>query len=164
MKAHATPQCSPALTQRLDDWISTHSMRRTPERATLLGVIETLRAPFSPAEVWEACKDVMTLSRGCVYGNLRLFTQAGLIAPVKDASGVGRRFRINSQPRREARMRIHMRCNNCGAVRSVYDPGLESYLRERRYAYFAPESPREGISPFSVLIEGLCSKCRRQSK
>lgn len=164
MSTRPESECSPSLATRLEAWISSRNLRNTPERTTLLGVMENLRAPFSPAEVWKACKVVMNLSRGCIYGNIKLFTEAGLISPVKDASGAARRFRINSEPKREPRMRIHMRCNNCGAVRSVYDPGLESYLRERRYAYFRPESAHEGLSPFSVLIEGLCSKCCRQLK
>ena len=63
-----------AVRQKLDDYLETNNLRKTPERYAILDAVFSLRGHFSMEELDEyLTTNNFRVSRATLYNNLRLF-------------------------------------------------------------------------------------------
>lgn len=138
----------------LEQYITTHRMRRTPERIAILKQICHLSRSFTAEQIFETMDTKYHVSLATVYSTLQLFTRCNLVA----------RHEIEGQPARYQRLfgngtrrYIHLICIHCGKVTEHQDNYLSNLVEGRSFKSFTPLYP-------SFFVYGLCSKCARQQK
>jgi Fur family ferric uptake transcriptional regulator len=128
--------------------ISDKGHRLTRARRGVIGALAGAGAPVSVRALHEAMgpggPDLVT-----VYRTLRWLVEIGVVRAVHAGPG-GERFELGP-PDPHAH---HLRCDRCGAVRTVPDCGLDGALLDRIQREF-----RFGVTHHHLVLHGLCGDC-----
>lgn len=139
----------------LNRYLSSHRMRRTPERNAILETVLRMNKHFYIDTICEAMAESdFRVSRATVYNTIDLFADAGIV----------RRHRFGNEPAQYEKIvdcaganHQHLVCTQCGKVKEIKDQSLIKTLANQRYQAFTPEY-------FQFYIYGTCAQCSRRNK
>lgn len=98
-----------------------HALKSTRQRAILLDVVLGRSGHFSLDEVFAAASAEMpAIGYATAYRTLKLFLEAGLIAPIDLGDGVSRYEVVRQEEHHD-----HIVCTSCGRVVEFVDPNIE---------------------------------------
>lgn len=136
---------------RLERYLASRGMRKTPERFAILKAVCQTEGHFDAEELYGLMeKRLYHVSLVTVYNTLQLFTRAGIV----DSHRLSKRdsvFELAKQGH------IHLVCSQCGRVREENDPELAQLLASKHYKGFTQSS-------FGIDVFGLCSSCVRKNR
>ncbi|MBO4994992.1 MAG: transcriptional repressor [Muribaculaceae bacterium] len=134
-------------------YMSTHKLRKTPERYAILEKVFDITTHFVVETLYSKLEDDgYHVSKATIYNTLLLLTDAGLV----------RRHTFAGQPAQFEKIsgitnHHHLVCSRCGKVKEITDPEIDELLNARRYGSFHP-------AYVDLHIYGVCSRCLRKSK
>lgn len=141
-----------ALT-KLNAYIKTHNMRKTPVREIILEQVCLLPQPFTAEQLTQACKEEH-ISTGTIYNTLDLLIEAQLLNAVNHQCGKNAMQYELIQGRQ---IRMQIRCTQCGRVTEIRDKAIDNLIRIRKYSNFE-------MQRYSLFIYGECKHCRKTKK
>lgn len=98
-----------------------HALKSTRQRAVLLDVVLSRPGHFSLDEVFAAAAaELPVIGYATAYRTLKLFLEAGLIAPIDLGDGVSRYEVVRHEDHHD-----HIVCTGCGRVVEFVDPHIE---------------------------------------
>ncbi|HEU0052426.1 MAG TPA: Fur family transcriptional regulator [Longimicrobium sp.] len=133
--------------------ISNQGHRLTRARRTVIRALERAAAPLSVRALHEGMgtdgPDLVT-----VYRTLRWLMEIGVVRAVRAGPG-GDRFELGGpDPHLH-----HLRCDRCGAVRTVAECGLDEAVLARIQREF-----RFGVTHHHLVLHGLCFECMQAAR
>lgn len=136
-----------------DDYLHSHSLKRTPERMAILDAVTDMNRHFTIENLHDRIVDGgYRLSLGTVYNTIRLLVDCGLM----------RCHRFGGQAEYErvspvGGCHLHLVCIRCGSVRELREADLLKTLSDHRYSTFKPDY-------FDLTVYGTCSRCQRRRR
>lgn len=148
MAEQATPAAS--AQRRLNDYLRQEGGRATPERCAILDVALAMKGHFTAEELHEQIgKGSMPIARSTVFATVDLLVKANILQA--RVLGGRRVFEKTSSPHH------HTICTDCGRIKDLRDPHIDSFLKRRTYSAFNPDE-------FELIITGTCSACARKKR
>lgn len=139
-----------AVRQKLDDYLETNNLRKTPERYAILDAVFSLRGHFSMEELGEyLTTNNFRVSRATLYNNLRLFKKLRFVVCHRLQNGT--RYESCSDDKEHC----HQICTVCGSVTEFNSSELIEIVNNLKLKRFKKDG-------FSLYIYGICSKCQAQ--
>ncbi len=140
-------------TSRLEEYITRHGMRRTPERAEVLRLICQIRGIFNLEELAAIVQEkaAFSISRSTLFNTLELFCQAQIV--IKHTMTRTAHYELNIHPH----PRMYLVCTGCGTIRQRENKMLHRYLAAIRTPSFAVRQPL-------LYMYGLCKACAAAQK
>jgi Fe2+ or Zn2+ uptake regulation protein len=123
-------------------------LRQTPQRQSILRVLEHSDKPLTVDEIWRAMDENQS-GIPTVYRNLERFVQEGWVEPLMGADQVVRYARCHSREHHH-----HLQCERCGRTVEVGACGLSAVEKamEKRTGY--------RITRHQLQLFGICPECR----
>ena len=123
--------------------------RMTPQRLTILRILQDADRHLTPLEVCEqACQDMPGMTEATVYRTLSFLTHQGLVLAAHMGSGQ-LVYEIAE------RAHHHLICRSCGSAREIGHAQLEGLYREFQ------ETTGFQIDSMHVTFFGLCPGCQQ---
>lgn len=143
------------LSERLQKYLRSKSMRNTPERDALLDSLHKFKRRFTIDDLEKHfAESNFKLSRATLYNNIHLFEAAGILRCHKISSRKACYEVVYSDTPLSGYQEI---CTICGKIRDFTDPELAKQIQARKSRFFRPEY-------FAVQIHGICYACLRKIK
>lgn len=130
------------------------SKRYSAQKMMIENTLTKLDHPTATEVYEDIRKNYPNISLGTVYRNLGVMAESGEILriPLGDAPD---RFDINTHEH------LHVTCTKCGRVFDAESDKLGHFLE--KIDELLEESTGVGIESRTMLFEGICSDCRKQS-
>ena len=139
--------------QRLNDYLETSQMRKTPERQEVLRTICRMPGIFTINEVAERMQQdaAFRVSRTTIFNTLDLFVEARLV--MKHTLLHTNSFELvqGTSPR------VYLFCQECASLRRLERPELNRYLSTVKTRLFTVRQPL-------LYLCGECKKCAQARK
>lgn len=134
-------------------YMSTHKLRKTPERYAILESVFDMASHFVVEMLYDKLDESgYHVSKATIYNTLLLLTDAGLVRRHTFAGQTTQFEKIVGITNHH-----HLVCSRCGNVKEIKDSEIDAMLSTRRYGSFHPIY-------IDLHIYGLCSRCIRKSK
>lgn len=134
-------------------YMSSHKLRRTPERFAILEKVFDISTHFSIDTLHSILEESgYHVSRATVYNTIELLTKCGLVRRHAFASQSPQYERITGLTKH-----YHLVCSRCGKVREIKDSEIDMLLNTRRFGKFHP-------AYIDLNIYGLCATCVRRAR
>jgi Fur family peroxide stress response transcriptional regulator len=124
--------------------------RETNQRAAILRVLRYSRSHPTADQIYdEVRKEILNISKGTVYRNLKVLQEMGLVSEL-NLNGTVSRFEAKQESH------YHFRCEQCGRVFDVDEPTDKELDRKiaRRTGF--------KISYHQLEFRGLCHDCQKK--
>lgn len=135
--------------RKLDKFIARNQLRRTPERFIILRHACDLGNPFTAGQLMQLAQQDH-ISQGTVYNTLSLLVSAQILWCL-GKRGTKAEYEVVTG----GKIRMQLRCSECGRVADFKDVAIENLVNARKYSNF-------NISHFSLYVYGSCKTCRRK--
>ena len=133
---------------RLDEYLMSHQMRKTPERYEVLRTVCLLPDIFSLPELAKKMQEEadFQVSRTTLFNTLETLVEAQLL--IRHALGHGAQYELRSN----SVARTYLVCQDCGSIRRLDRPELTKYLSSLKARLFSVQQP-------ILYLHGQCKKC-----
>ena len=139
----------PSPEKRLQEYLDSKSLRKTPERFAILKKALELKAHFGSGDLVKAFdKGDYHISRATIFNTLEILCDSGILR---------RHLFESNQARYEVAggNHLHLVCTECGKIKEVNDPEQTHNIMSMEFDRFTP-------SYFSATIYGTCDACARR--
>lgn len=136
--------------EKFRNYLTAHSLRKTPERFALLDKAMTLPGHFGVDILYEAMEaSGYHVSRATIYSTLELLVDCGLLnRHLFGARKTSYEMAVGSH--------FHLICSACGVIREIEEESLSQSLMEMKFPGFNP-------TYCSTMVYGLCDECAKKS-
>jgi Fur family transcriptional regulator, ferric uptake regulator len=137
-----------AIKTDINDLLLQHKLRKTPNRAAILGEFLKTRFALSHGDLEQTLSD---FDRVTIYRTLSSFVEQGLIHKVMDDSGTTK-YALCSEHCSEHRhddAHVHFSCNKCGHTFCLDHMPVPEPKLPRSYV----------VQDYNFLIQGVCKNC-----
>lgn len=140
--------------EQFEEFLSNNSKRRTPERFAILEKVAEMPGHFCAEELASELRtNGYPVSDATVYSTLDLMVECGLAHRLR----LSERFNVYTYAFGRSNIHHYTVCTHCGKIAAVSKPHVNELLRQQSYTGFSP-------AYHSLVIYGLCAKCRRRRK
>lgn len=138
----------------LTTYMARHKMRKTPERFAIYSRVLSMPDHFVVDDLYAVMEqDEYHVSRATIYNTVNMLVDAGLLLRHK----FGERHAVYERVNGAGVHHHHLICSQCGKIREITDPEIDSLLARKSYGSFSPL--------FSELnIYGLCRSCQKKGR
>ena len=139
--------------QRLNDYLETNKMRKTPERQEILRTISQMSGLFTINDVAERMQRdaAFSVSRATIFNTLDVFVEARLVMKHMLLHTASYEFIQGTSPR------VYLVCQYCSEMRGLDRPELIRYLSTIKTRLFTVRQPM-------LYLYGECKKCTQIRK
>lgn len=133
---------------KLEQYIGKHGLRNTMERYAILRFACELGNPFTAEQVVTLAAE-QNISKATVYNTLSLLVSAQILWSL-GKRGLNAEYEVVTS----GKIRMQMRCSNCGRVANLRDAVISDMIIGRKFNNFNP-------THFSLYVYGTCKVCKK---
>ncbi len=138
---------------RLNDYLETNKMRKTPERQEVLKTVCSMSGIFTINDLLDRMSHdaAFSVSRSTIFYTLTVFVEARILLKHVTFHTACYEFLNGTSPR------VYLVCQQCGEMRRLERPELNRYLATVKARLFTVRQPM-------LYLYGECRKCVQAKK
>lgn len=125
--------------------------RNTKQKEIILDILDHHRTHPTIQEIYDFAKEKdQSIGQSTVYRNVKRLVEDGTILKLLNSTNESFHYDINTAPH------IHLICTSCKKIVDVLDNDYEAIINDIENKY------NLSISKTNIMLEGLCSKCKKK--
>lgn len=139
--------------QILSEYLTKHSMRKTPERFAILDKIYSIKGHFDVETIYSMLiEDNYHVSKATIYNNIGILLDCKLVIRHQFGGST-----TQYEKSYKAGVHNHFICTKCGIVKEFTDTNIKRAIHNKHIKDFTVES-------YTLYVYGICDKCKQKEE
>lgn len=139
--------------EKLNDYLSRHNCRKTPEREAVLYAVCEMKGNFDLEELGMKMEqgNGLKVSRATLFNNVEILHKASILLKLYTCKSARYELQLSKKPY------IYLYCEHCDKLQRLHKPDVAQHLRNIRCQQLA-------LSQTILYLSGTCKNCERAIK